>query len=115
MCIDGKLIDKSNWKVDYTNTRSLNNWMTEHKLYCESRFYIGLFGSMYFIGEVFSGLLLKLSDHYGSVFIIQIVALFQVVLTLLMNIVQDYHYYYVLYFYDWCFGSQANLSLHLCK
>ena len=50
MCIDGNLISHEYWKIDYTSRRSLHNWMTHHELYCEPRFYIGLFGSMIFMG-----------------------------------------------------------------
>ena len=74
MCVDGNLISKEYWKVDYTDRRSLNNWMTEHNLYCEPRFYIGLFGSMYFLGFLFQGTLLKLSDYYGRLNLIRLVA-----------------------------------------
>ena len=98
MCDQGRLIDEKYWKVDYTDRISLHNWMTEHKLYWESRFYIGLFGSMYFFGFAFHGLLLKLSDYFGRVMLIRVVAFIHIILTLLMYVVQDYDYYYVLYF-----------------
>ena len=92
------MISEEYWKVDYTDKRSLNNWMTEHKLYCEPKFYIGLFGSMLFIGMALQGFILKLSDYYGRLMFIRVVASIQVVLTLLMYVVHDHHYYYILLF-----------------
>ena len=74
MCVDGNLIGEEYWKVDYSDSISLHNWMTEHKLYCEPRFYIGLFGSIYFIGVALQGLLLKLSDYYGRLSLIRVIA-----------------------------------------
>ena len=70
----GRLISEKYWKVDYTDKRSLHNWMTEHKLYCEPKFYIGLFGSMFFIGVALQGLVLKFSDYYGRLVLIRVVA-----------------------------------------
>ena len=74
MCVDGNLIGEDNWEVDYSVRRSLHNWMTELKLYCVPRFYIGLFGSMYFLGVALQGLVLNFSDHYGRIMLIRVLA-----------------------------------------
>ena len=74
MCVDGNLISEDNWKVDYSVRRSLHNWMTELNLYCVPRFYIGLFGSMYFLGVALQGLVLNFSDRYGRIMLIRVLA-----------------------------------------
>ena len=53
---------------------------------------------MYFFGFTFHGLFLKLSDYFGRVMLIRVLAFIHIILTLLMYVVQDYDYYYVLYF-----------------
>ena len=63
--IDGMLIDKSKWYVDYTDSMSYHNWMTDLELYWNSSFMIGLFGSAFFIGFTTSGIILKQTDKYG--------------------------------------------------
>ena len=96
MCIDGNLISHEYWKIDYTSRRSLHNWMTHHELYCEPRFYIGLFGSMIFMGFACWGLLLKISDYLGRIFLIRIGAFVQLVIFIAFLFVNDYRYYYML-------------------
>lgn len=45
-------------------------------LVCASKYNIGLFGSIYFLGFALSGVFLKFSDHYGRRKIIQVGCLF---------------------------------------
>lgn len=53
------------WKVDYDDSNSIYNWVTQMDLYCEEKWRIGLLGSMYFVGFVLSGFILLLADVYG--------------------------------------------------
>ena len=53
------------FKVDYDDPDTIYNWAVQMELYCTSKFRIGLFGSVYFVGFVFSGFILMLSDKYG--------------------------------------------------
>ena len=39
--------------------------MTEQDLYCEDSFLIGLFGSLFFLGLTFNGIILKQTDRFG--------------------------------------------------
>ena len=35
---DGNLIDKSKWYVDYNDSKSFHNWMTEREMYCDTKY-----------------------------------------------------------------------------
>ena len=51
---------------DMDTARSLFNWAFEMELYCTSKLYIGLFGSLYFVGFMVGSMtLLRLADIYG--------------------------------------------------
>ena len=50
ICVSGNLIDKTKWYVDYSDSESFHNWMTDYDLYWDSSFMIGLFGSTFFVG-----------------------------------------------------------------
>lgn len=59
--------------IDWSETRSLYNWITWMDLDCESGITVGMFGTLYFAGFLISSLLCTpLSDKYGrkSMFII---------------------------------------------
>ena len=60
------------FEVDYSDSKSFHNWMTDEKLYCYSGFEIGLLGSLFFLGFAISGLLLKMSDYIGRLNIVKI-------------------------------------------
>eukprot|EP00347_Sterkiella_histriomuscorum_P006274 403353395 len=54
------------WEVDQTSRFSLNNWITVLDMHCSSSFEIGLFGSLYFAGYLFScAIFPPLSDKFG--------------------------------------------------
>ena len=53
------------FRVDYSDSLSLHNWVQELDMYCYSDYQIGLFGSMYFFGYAISSLLIKFSDWLG--------------------------------------------------
>lgn len=58
------------WAVVKDSQESLSNWMTEWHLICESGFFIGLYGMIYFIGFVVGNMIIPpLSDNYGRKFI----------------------------------------------
>ncbi|CAI2363436.1 unnamed protein product [Moneuplotes crassus] len=65
ICNGSDIIDRDLWRVDYTDSKSFHNWMTDLELYCHSDFMIGLFGSMLFLGFALSGIGLKQSDRFG--------------------------------------------------
>ena len=44
------------FKIDYTSEDTVSNWITELNLVCLSKFNIGLFGSLYFVGYVIGAL-----------------------------------------------------------
>ena len=52
--------------------------MTDEKLYCNSRFEIGLLGSLFFLGFAISGLLLKMSDYIGRLAVVRIGQILQI-------------------------------------
>lgn len=66
------------YKVDYDDPYSFHNWMTDEKLFCESDFMIGLFGSLFFVGFACSGILLKTSDYFGRTFVIKVGCFLQI-------------------------------------
>ena len=54
------------FKVDWSSSLSLYNWIEEFELYCAPKFEFGLFGSLYFIALVVSSLIFPaLSDRIG--------------------------------------------------
>ncbi|CAI2363843.1 unnamed protein product [Moneuplotes crassus] len=65
ICKDHSLIDRDLWRIDYTDSKSFHNWMTELELFCYSDFMIGLLGSVVFVGFALSGILLKQADNFG--------------------------------------------------
>ena len=77
ICEEGKVYE---WQVDYNDPFSYHNWMTEQNLFCKNDFLIGSFGSCYFIGFGFMGILLKFSDNYGRKSLAIFTCLYQVVL-----------------------------------
>ncbi|CDW78072.1 solute carrier family 22 member 4 [Stylonychia lemnae] len=55
------------WRVDDKNELSLNNWVTRLDLMCADSFYIGLYGSLDFFGQLFASVFLTpLADKYGK-------------------------------------------------
>ena len=44
------------FKIDYSNTLSLHNWVSEYDMHCAPKVKFGLFGSLFFIGVVTSSL-----------------------------------------------------------
>ena len=63
--VSGKLIDRDKWYVDYSDSKSFHNWMTDFEMYWDSSFMIGLFGSAFFVGFTLSGVILKQADKIG--------------------------------------------------
>ncbi|CAI2367215.1 unnamed protein product [Moneuplotes crassus] len=76
ICINGMPKESMIWGINWDSSRSINNWVDEMDLMCATKFQIGLFGSIYFLGFAFSGVFLKFSDHFGRRKIIQVGCLF---------------------------------------
>ena len=89
----------SEYKVDYNNPLSFHNWITDHNLYCKNDFAIGSFGSCYFIGFGFMGLLLKFADNYGRKKLMFVGCLYHLLLILAILFSDDYRAYYVILFF----------------
>ena len=54
------------WRIDYTNPKSLNNWITKFDLHCNNNFEIGLFASIDILGFLFASIMVTpKSDIYG--------------------------------------------------
>lgn len=60
------------WNIDWTSRYSLNNWISTLNMHCSSSFEIGVFGSLFFAGFLFScAVFPPLSDKYGrKIFVI---------------------------------------------
>ena len=71
LCDGNKIRSDIYFEVDYNDSESYHNWMTDEQLYCKSKFMIGLFGSLFFLGFAISGLMLKFSDTVGRVRIVR--------------------------------------------
>ena len=65
VCTNGEVRQGVQFELDYEQSETIYNWIAQMDLYCISKFEIGLFGSIYFIGFVISGFLLMLADRYG--------------------------------------------------
>ena len=62
-CKNNSTID---WHIDTKDPITLDNWMKEYNLYCESEIVIGLIGTCFFIGfALMSPIIPTLSDKYG--------------------------------------------------
>ena len=77
---------------------TLDNWILQLDLYCESSFIIGLFGSVFFIGMLFGSIFIKLSDKYGRKKILLIIAVINLICTALMIFIQHLETRIVLFF-----------------
>ena len=54
------------YRVDWTATYSLNNWVQQYNLMCTSKNEMGAFGSLFFVGLVVGSLWVpRLSDYFG--------------------------------------------------
>ncbi|CAI2363647.1 unnamed protein product [Moneuplotes crassus] len=65
ICTEEGLIDRNLWRIDFTDSKSFHNWMTDLELFCYSDFMIGLLGSIMFAGFALSGIGLKQADRFG--------------------------------------------------
>lgn len=53
------------WQIDYSDQKSLYNWVEKLSLVCRPQWQVGLLGSSVFIGTVMTFFLPVLSDKYG--------------------------------------------------
>ena len=72
ICFKGNPKEEMQWRINWESSRSIINWVDEMNLLCATKFQIGLFGSIYFMGFAISGVFLKLSDHFGRRVVIQV-------------------------------------------
>jgi len=54
-----------NPQLDYSNERTIRNWVVELNLYCKSGIYTSLFGALFFFGVLFSMLILAYTSKFG--------------------------------------------------
>lgn len=67
---------RNGYYVDWNSHQSLHNWIEDFDLRCSPKWYIGLFGSLYFVGQVFgTPFMAHLGDKYGRVFMLKRVVL----------------------------------------
>jgi MFS family permease len=58
--------DTIRWELDETSDKTLQNWFTEYKLECQPARIIGMFGSLYFVGDLTSTMIFTpVIDYYG--------------------------------------------------
>ena len=98
ICNDGKLIDKSKWYVDYSDSKSFHNWMTDQEMYCESNFMIGLFGSVFFLGFAMTGIMLKQADKFGRKKVLTFGLIMQTICWYLLYFSDNQYAHYVILF-----------------
>lgn len=56
----------TSWKIDWDNSRSLHNWVTNLNMHCSDNIILGYFGSLYFLGFLISSIIFPpLSDKVG--------------------------------------------------
>ena len=110
ICVEGKVYE---WKVDYSDQYSFHNWMTDSELYCNSDFSIGSFGSSYFLGLGFVGLVLKFSDNIGRKTLAHYLCVFQIPLIAVQLFCGEYRVYYVLLFLGGlCYAKEIVLYIY---
>jgi MFS family permease len=96
ICPDGQMLPKSEWRVDYTDGETFENWITDLDLYCETDFAIGAFGSAFFVGFALSGILLKMSDYIGRKKVISIGLIMQIMCCYGIYFFHNKYLYYLL-------------------
>ena len=58
--------ETNDWRVDWSDQRSIHNWISDLELYCVDKWKIGLFGSLYYFGYLIGSIsFINLSDIYG--------------------------------------------------
>lgn len=62
-CENGKL--KPNVYVDFSNEKSLHNWITEMDLYCVEPYQTSLFGALFFSGVLLSMIIMAYTSKFG--------------------------------------------------
>lgn len=73
------------FEVDYENEFTIHNFVTEYQLTCESKLYISMFQSAFFIGAAAGSFIFPpLSDIYGR----RKIFLFTILCTVLLTIIQ---------------------------
>ena len=66
----GKVIS---YEIDWSNPYSLHNWVEKLDLVCSPEWKVGMIGSIYFVGLVFTLIWVpRLSDMYGRKFIFMV-------------------------------------------
>ena len=110
ICAEGKVFE---WKVDYSDPYSFHNWMTDSELYCKSDFSIASFGSSFFLGLGFMGLILKFSDSIGRKTLAHYLCVFQILLIAAQLYSDEYRVYYVLLFLGGlCYAKEIVLYIY---
>lgn len=98
ICHDGQLTPKSEWKIDWSNSESIHNWMTQMDLYWESNFKIGLLGSTFFFGFALWGLILKIGEIWGRKWVLIIGAITNIILSFGLYFIDNLYAKYILLF-----------------
>ena len=96
---NGEIIkSQDQWRIDWSDSESLHNWMTDMELYWTSNFEIGLIGSLFFLGFAICGVLVKLLDNYGRKPILIAGAATNIVITIVLYFVNNLYVRYVFLF-----------------
>ena len=91
------------YHVDYDSNLTIQNWITSMNLEWLSKFKLGLFGSLYFVGFWFGSLtLLRLGDIYGRKPICLITSISLLIVYLMFFFVENL---YLIYFFLFVWGT----------
>lgn len=85
------------WHVDQDSPASLDNFITQMDMYCSPKSYIGLMGSLLFLGITLSMLILPAaSDKFGRVTVLRFV---QICYVPLLYVLASQRYLAAVYFF----------------
>lgn len=98
------------WKIDYSSSATIHNWMTDSKNFCIGSFKLGLIGSWFFCGVLWAAIAVQLSNWVGRKRYIQIWSLISIFIV------------YLLYFQTnlnvriaWWFLLGSLISMYFCS
>ena len=99
---------KNGYFVDWTRQTSLHNWVEVFDLRCSTKWYVGLFASSFFLGQVFGTTCLShYGDSLGRLHVLRKILLCSLVFQFIMIFIsKDLWLHYILIF---CQGFISNV------
>ncbi|CAI2383724.1 unnamed protein product [Moneuplotes crassus] len=114
ICINNQMIDSELWRPDFTDKFSFRNWMTEFQLYCYPDFWIGLLGSVFLIGIILNGIVLKQADYFGRKSMLIYTSIGHIILSMAMFYSTNIYANYVILFFGGMLYSKNYLAYIYC-